>query len=104
MASDKAARVKVSRGEEEVDPNLLLQQFATAGLNAGDLEEVLHYEMCSIPPALFQHPYILRLVDKSSLVNATASKVTENHRHATPPENAKAVTHGGALLHRVYSP
>lgn len=104
MASDKAARVKVGKEEIEVDPNLLFQRFAIAGLNAGDLEQVLHHEMCSYPPALFENPFGLRSGDKSSLINAIANKVSSEHYHAKPPENSNVVIDGGALLHRVTWP
>ena len=105
MASDSAVRIKVGKEDAGVDPNLLFQRFATAGLNAGDLNEIMKYELCTYPPALFEKSFVLRTTNKSTLVNALTNhnnvKMQPAPFHATPPADVKHVIDGGALLHRV---
>ena len=105
MASDSAVRIKVGKEDAEVDPNLLFQRFAMASLNAGDLNDIMQYELCTYPPALFEKSFVLRTTNKSTLVNALTNhnsvKMQPAAFHTTPPADVKHVIDGGALLLRV---
>ena len=105
MASDSAVCIKVGLEDAEIDSNLLFQRFVMTGLNAGDLNNIMKYELCTYPPALFEKSFVLRTTNKSTLVNALTNhnnvKMQSAALHATPPADVKHVIDGGALLQRV---
>lgn len=83
-----------------IDPQLLFQRFATVA-NSMDLDlfEVLTFELCSIPPALFDANGVPIEAHKSNLAD-----YIWNFGNCHPdniPTSIQYVLDGGALLHRI---
>lgn len=76
------------------------QRFATVA-NSMDLSEVLTFELCSIPPALFDANCLHREVHKSNLADYIWN--LGNCHPDNIPTSIQNVLDGGALLHRIPS-
>lgn len=88
----------------EVDPALLFQRMMTVATGGElNLEDVMCYELCAYPPALFESLSILRKPDKSQLAHAIL-KYTDTLRMEEVEEiqcTDQYVLDGGSLLHRI---
>jgi len=67
---------------------------------SSQLEELLQYDLCTYPTALFDSPFMLRQPQKPVLADALWTTLTLEAK--TQPEgNVQYVLNGGAILHRV---
>ena len=62
--------IKIRDETVQIDPQLLFQRLVTVGLRGEDLKEVLSYELCSYPPALFEAKNLMLAANKSTLADA----------------------------------
>ena len=92
--------VSIEEEHVHIDPQLLFQRLLTvARANENDLMEALKYELCSIPPALFDNNGMLCPANKPALLEAIWKLVHDVISHV--PEADKNLYHvldGGALL------
>ena len=97
--------IKFKNEEATIDPALLFQRLIMSSSSSEiDLAEVMQYELCSFPPALFQSPTVLLKADKPKLSRALIAHVTANNSQpfATAGEgDTSYVLDGGSLLHRL---
>ena len=52
-----------------VEPILLFQRLATAGIRNKDLPDIVSYQLNTYTPSLFESPYLMRPVKKASLAD-----------------------------------
>ena len=91
--------IKAPSDTVTIDPLLLFQRFVTAGHNSGDLADVLKYELCVYPPALFETSGTMLQSNKASL--ADAIWVSVQPCSAQVPQDVSYVLDGGALIHKI---
>ena len=92
------ASVKIGDDTAQIDSLLLFQRLVIDGSQENDLANVLCYELCSFPPALFESKDMLLEADKPNLAAAIWSAMPSKD----PPEhNFKYVLDGGALVQRI---
>jgi len=72
IASTMASNSEVKVGDQRsIDPALLFQRFwLTSNTNDLCAREVLEYELCPYPPALFESPNLMRKADKAPLLKS----------------------------------
>ena len=64
----------------EVDPALLFQRMMTVATGSHmNLEDIMCYELCAYPPALFESRSILRKPDKPQLAHAIIKCINSLH-------------------------
>jgi len=72
IARTIASNSKVKVGDQRsIDPALLFQRFwLTSNINDLSAREVLEYELCPCPPALFESPNLMKKADKAPLLKS----------------------------------
>jgi len=102
IASTMASNSEVKVGDQRsIDPALLFQRFwLTSNTNDLCAREVLEYELCPYPPALFESPNLMRKADKAPLLKSLKRQagVEEELRGNILVEHY--VFDGGSLLRR----
>ncbi|XP_065915240.1 uncharacterized protein [Dysidea avara] len=91
--------LKIEGVTVQIDPQLLFQRLTVAANATIRIEDVLKYELCSYPPALFDSSLMLRQPQKAALSNAIWSVVSLDSQEI--PGEVQFVLDGGALLQRV---
>ncbi len=99
-----ATAVKIG-DEQTIDPALLFQRFLVVS-RTGDLslDDVMSYELCPFPPALFEAKNLLRKADKPQLAESIRKHVSESSTNVVTdaiPVTEHYVLDGGSLLHRL---
>lgn len=100
-----SSSVKVN-AEQTISPELLFQRFLVVS-QAGDLalQDIMDYELCSYPPALFEAKHVFLKADKPQLADALRDFVIKSSSNAvitdSIPETEHFVLDGGSLLHRL---
>jgi len=90
--------------EQIISPELLFQRFLVLS-QAGDLtlQDIMDYELCSYPPALFEAKHVFLKADKPQLADALRDFVSKSSSNAvimdSMPESEHFVLDGGSLLH-----
>ena len=90
--------------EQTVSPELLFQRFLVLS-QGGDLtlQDIMDYELCSYPPALFDAKHAFLKADKPQLAEALRDFVSKSSSNAvitdSTPESEHFVLDGGSLLH-----
>ena len=85
-----------------IDPQLLFQRLITVGERCIDLQDLMRYELCGYPAALFESKDVQKVADKSSLADAIWAILPSDP--PDPPGDVQYVLDGGALLHRIIWP
>lgn len=91
---------KLVIGDEivQIDPNLLFQRLLTAGTRCDDLPKIMSYELSTYPTALFDSKTMIKVANKSTLLDAMWDA---NLQNPGPSEERQYILDGGALLHRI---
>ena len=87
----------------EIDPALLFQRMMTVAASSDmNLADIMHYELCAFPPALFESRSMLRKADKSQLAHAILKKSDELRTEVVEIQSTdQYVIDGGSLLQRI---
>ena len=88
----------------EVDPALLFQRMMTVATGSHmNLEDIMCYELCAYPPALFESRSILRKPDKPQLAHAIIKYINSLHLEDIQEMQCtnQYVLDGGSLLHHL---
>lgn len=99
-----ASAVTNTEKKIDIDPALLFQRMMTvATVGQMNLADVLNYELCAYPPALFESRTLLRKSDKPQLAHAIVKKCGDLCKSDVSETqlNVQYVLDGGSLLHRV---
>lgn len=91
--------VKINNETVHIDSQLLFQRLITAGTRADQLQDILKFELCSFPPAIFEAKHIMRPANKPALADALWTLMPEDV--AEPIGDNQYVLDGGSLLHRI---
>nr|XP_055038535.1 uncharacterized protein LOC129426304 [Misgurnus anguillicaudatus] len=101
LADDSTIKVAQDR---TIDPALLFQRFLIMSKTEQfSLEDVMSYELCSFPAALFEGKEIFRKANKPQLAQAVmefSSKKSNNTVLDSIPLTEHYVIDGGSLVHR----
>ena len=89
-----------SGGQIELDPQHLYQRLLLMGVGDIPLAELLGYELCSIPAALFDNYMRMRTGDKAELIHHLVKLVPESVVSTLPTTGLRYVIDGGGLLHK----
>ena len=96
-----AAYVKTPPGVQvELDPQHLYQRLLLMGVEDIPLAELLGYELCSLPAALFDNYMRMRTSDKAELIHHLVKLVPESVVLALPTTGLRYVIDGGGFLHK----
>ena len=96
--------VKVRDKEVLIDPRVLWQRWTTAGVNSGELGQVLSHELAVFPLSLFETKDVMLSADKASLADYIAGMVGDSPALYAPlPENDNInyIVDGCAQLYRM---
>ena len=94
--------IKTSSGDIiELEPQILYQRLLITGVCDTPITELFTYELCSIPPSLFDNFMRMRTGDKAELMHyllkaVPACVVT----HELDPADVRFIHDGGRLLHK----
>ena len=100
---DSKLHATVDGDSIQVDPQLLFQRLLTAANSITEnIPDIFRYELCNIPPSLFEPSGLLREANKPALADAIW-KEGRGKDMAVPPrsEDKPYVLDGGSLLHRL---
>ncbi|EDO36625.1 predicted protein [Nematostella vectensis] len=89
-----------SGGRVELDPQHLYQRLLLMGIGDIPLSELLAYELCSLPTALFDNYMRMRTGDKAELIHHLVKLVPESVVATLPTTDLRYVIDGGGLLHK----
>ena len=89
-----------SGGQIGLDPQHLYQRLLLMGVGDIPLAELLGYELCSIPAALFDNYMRMRTGDKAELIHHLVKLVPESVVSTLPTTGLRYVIDGGELLHK----
>ena len=89
-----------SGGQIELDPQHLYQRLLLMGVGDIPLSELLGYELCSLPAALFDNYMRMRTGDKAELIHHLVKLVPESVFSTLPSTGLRYVIDGGGLLHK----
>ena len=89
-----------SGGQIELDPQHLYQRLLLMGVGDIPLAELLGYELCSLPAALFDNYMRTRTGDKAELIHNLVKLVPESVVLTLPTTGLRYVIDGGRLLHK----
>ncbi|XP_016426339.1 eIF-2-alpha kinase activator GCN1-like [Sinocyclocheilus rhinocerous] len=96
--------IKVGK-DQTIDPALLFQRFLIMSKTEQfSLEDVMRYELCSFPAALFEGKEIFRKANKPQLAQAVtefSSKKSNKSVLDSIPPTEHYVLDGGSLVHRL---
>lgn len=85
-----------------IDPALLFQRFIIVAQRTDLREEYFKYELCTIPPSLFESDGLMRKANKPELAKAIFQACgIETQSPSRPASACNIVLDGGSLLHRV---
>ena len=85
-----------------IDPALLFQRFIIVDQRTDLQEEYFKYELCTIPPSLFESDGLMRKANKPELAKAIFLACgIETQSPSRPASACNIVLDGGSLLHRV---
>ena len=95
-----AVHVKSASGERiEMDPQRLYQRLLLTGMADIPLPDLLKYELCSVPPALFDNHMLMRTGDKAELIHHLL-KLHPTCVSAPIDTGVQFIVDGGGLLHK----
>ena len=96
---DTKFTMKTADGDINIDPQLLFQRLVIAGTHVGKLPDVMRYELCAYPPALFESRHVLLAANKPVLATAIWDLIPPDTNG--PNGDVRYVLDGGALLQRI---
>jgi hypothetical protein len=84
-----------------IDPALLFQRFIIVAQRSSLKEDYFKFELCTIPPALFERNGFMRKANKPELAKAVYQSCGFDAQSPRPVGITSFVLDGGALLHRI---
>ena len=92
--------MKIGKDEVKVDPLLLFQRLMAVGSSlTDDTSSLFKYELCTVPPALFELTGLMRRADKSTRAKSLLNMLDDTNLELS--HNVEYVLEGGALLQRL---
>ena len=93
--------IKIGNETTSIDPMLLFQRLILILTQSDEnMEDILKYELSTIPTALFDDTCMMRDPSKAKLAEHLW-KQQESHKYVDNIENCSYVLDGGALLHKI---